>query len=596
MVKGLVNNATVDCDQLDPNSDTAQVPIDPCCSIDEIVTDVNGENGGNVTAAGDVIGYQVNAINKGILDLTNVNVTASLIGNLTEPIGDEANPGVLNPGEIWFYFGNYTVTQSDMNSEGTVGDGFIKNTASINCDQLGPKNDTVQVPIERREGYSLFKSVIGPDENGDHIINSPGDEIPYRIVVKNEGNVDLTGVSVNDPMISLTGPTGDDDDQGVLNPREIWNYYGNYTLTPTDINSGNDHIDNTATVSCNELPTKSSNISQPIAKKTDLSIYGSVTGIDDTGDYMINNPGDVINYQIAVKNNGDVDLHSVDVTDSLIDDLSGPNGDSVDPGMLNPGEIWIYTGDYTITQADIDNNGNGSGFIKNTATVSSDEHLSESSSIELPIIRVINFSIDSETKNTYSKVSPVANFSTSITNGYAPLFVQFTDHSQNAAEWSWDFNSDGVADSSTENPVYTYITPGTYISILTVINANGTDSKPVTINVLQATSFVGGGSSGENSHSSGGSSGTASIVSSSSSDVSGSTANTSATGNVTQSENDTSNIGQRNGNTVANVEQTPEQKTTSTPAKQSAKTPGFEIISNIIVLFAVFLCRRKSSR
>ena len=52
------------------------------------------------------------------------------------------------------------------------------------------------------ESYSIFKSVIDPDESGDCIINSPGDEIPYRIVVKNEGNVDLTGISVNDPMIT----------------------------------------------------------------------------------------------------------------------------------------------------------------------------------------------------------------------------------------------------------------------------------------------------------------------------------------------------------------------------------------------------------
>jgi methanogen extracellular protein (TIGR04279 family) len=33
--------------------------------------------------------------------------------------------------------------------------------------------------------YSIFKSVIAPDWEGDCIVNSPGDEIPYRIVVKN---------------------------------------------------------------------------------------------------------------------------------------------------------------------------------------------------------------------------------------------------------------------------------------------------------------------------------------------------------------------------------------------------------------------------
>ena len=61
---------------------------------------------------------------------------------------------------------------------------------------------------------SIFKSVIGPDGSGDCIVNSPNDILPYRIVIKNDGNVDLTGVSVSDPMITLTGPTGDDADHG----------------------------------------------------------------------------------------------------------------------------------------------------------------------------------------------------------------------------------------------------------------------------------------------------------------------------------------------------------------------------------------------
>ena len=592
---GLVNNAIVNSDQLGPKNDTVQIPMDTDCSIDEIVTDVAGQGpGGNVTAAGDIIGYQVNVTNKGILDLTNITVTASLIGNLTETIGDDVNSGVLNPGETWTYYGNFTVTQSDMNSDGTVGDGFIENTASINCDQLGPKNDTDQVPIERKVGYSIFKSVIGPDESGDYIVNSPGDKIPYRIVIKNEGNVDLTGISVKDSTISLMGPTGDDNNPGVLNPGEKWTYFGNYLLTSADINSRNDYINNTATVSCNELPTKSSSTIQPIAKKTDLSIYKSVTGIDDIGDYIINNPGDIISYQIAVKNNGDVDLHDVKVTDSLIDNLSESTGDSIDPGVLNAGETWVYTGNYSVTPEDINNNGmDGSGYIKNTATVSCDEHSSESSSIELPIIRVINFGTDSEIDNTSAKVFPAANFSASITSGYAPLSVQFTDHSQNAAAWNWDFNNDGVADSITENPVYIYTSPGTYVSKLTVSNANGTDTETATINVLQAASSNGGGSSEGSSHSSGGSSGTATVVSSSSNYVNGSTVNTSAASNVTQPENNNMGLEQSNRNKEANVEKTPEQKATSSPAKQSTKTPGFEIISGITALLALVLYRRK---
>jgi len=82
------------------------------------------------------------------------------------------------------------------------------------------------------------------------------------------------------------------------------------------------------------------------------------------------------------------------------------------------------------------------------------------------------------------QVLPVADFSTNITSGYAPLSVRFTDLSQNATARIWDFNSDGIADSSDANSVYTYAATGTYTAILTVSNAKGTNSKTATINVL----------------------------------------------------------------------------------------------------------------
>lgn len=80
---------------------------------------------------------------------------------------------------------------------------------------------------------------------------------------------------------------------------------------------------------------------------------------------------------------------------------------------------------------------------------------------------------------------PSANFSTNVTEGYAPLSVQFTDLSENATERSWDFENDGIANSMEENPVYVYTTPGIYTVNLTASNENGTDSKTGTITVLE---------------------------------------------------------------------------------------------------------------
>ncbi len=404
--------------------------------------------------------------NKEIVDLTNVTVSDSLT-NLAGPIESLDFDDILEVGETWTYYGNYSVTQEDINSNGTVGDGFIENIASINCDQVGPKNDTVNVPIESNPDYSIFKSVIGPNEDGDYIVNSPGDIIPYRIVVNNEGNVDLTGISITDPLVTLTGPSGD----------------------------------------------------------------------------------------------------------------------ITDPEVLNPGELWVYTGDYTVTQEDIASNGDGDGFIENTATVSCNELNDENSTVNLRIIHIPLIIVNSESND--SKALPVANFNTNTTSGNAPLAVQFTDLSENAASRSWDFNSDGIADSNQANPVYTYTTQGTYTVNLTASNANGTASKIAPITVLKATISSSNGGSGGSSHSSSG----GVIVSSS---TVSSTHKTNATGNATVRQTQNNTHAEQNNEDTENIEQTPEQKsTTVTPAKESKKTPCFEIICGIIGLLAVFLFRRK---
>ena len=72
---------------------------------------------------------------------------------------------------------------------------------------------------------------------------------------------------------------------------------------------------------------------------------------------------------------------------------------------------------------------------------------------------------------------PVANFTATPTNGTTPLTVQFNDTSSYAASWAWDFNNDGVVDSTERNPTYTYSSTGRYAVKLTVTNAAGSVSE-----------------------------------------------------------------------------------------------------------------------
>ena len=95
-------------------------------------------------------------------------------------------------------------------------------------------------------------------------------------------------------------------------------------------------------------------------------------------------------------------------------------------------------------------------------------------------------SSDTVSKTEYLIVNPatlpVADFSVDKTSGDAPLTVQFTDLSTGSIPmtWAWDFNGDGVVDSTEQNPTYTYNTHGNYTVSLTVTNAAGNSTKTMT--------------------------------------------------------------------------------------------------------------------
>ncbi|MPM58542.1 hypothetical protein SDC9_105373 [bioreactor metagenome] len=140
-----------------------------------------------------------------------------------------------------------------------------------------------------------------------------------------------------------------------------------------------------------------------------------------------------------------------------------------------------------------DNNGQSDSTVRNPVYV-----------YENPGVYTVNLTV-SNADGTNSKtdvitvldkpipVLPSADFSTNTTSGYPPLSVLFTDLSQNATSRSWDVNSDGIEDSKEASFVYVYTTAGTYTANLTVSNANGTNSKTITIDVDKKSS---GGSSG----------------------------------------------------------------------------------------------------
>jgi len=76
-------------------------------------------------------------------------------------------------------------------------------------------------------------------------------------------------------------------------------------------------------------------------------------------------------------------------------------------------------------------------------------------------------------------VAPTAAFTSNKQAGTAPLTVRFTDQTTGTAPltYAWDFTNDGVNDSTTKNPSFTYSAAGTYTVRLTATNAAGSDAE-----------------------------------------------------------------------------------------------------------------------
>ena len=79
---------------------------------------------------------------------------------------------------------------------------------------------------------------------------------------------------------------------------------------------------------------------------------------------------------------------------------------------------------------------------------------------------------------TTTPAPPISSFTSNVTSGTVPLYVQFTDTSANTpVSWLWFFGDGGT--STVQNPVYEYTTPGSYTVILTATNSAGSNTTDI---------------------------------------------------------------------------------------------------------------------
>ena len=246
----------------------------------------------------------------------------------------------------------------------------MDNTATADSAETAPVNDSVSVDADQSFILAIDKSAT------ETSFDAVGDIIHYTILVDNNGNTSLTGITVSDPLLTNEAPTlgadnihniGDIDNDGELDPTETWTYTGSYTITQDDLDAGK--VDNTATADSAETTPVNDSVSVDADQSFILAIDKSAT--ESSFDAV----GDIIHYTILVSNDGNTSLTVITVSDPLLTNeaptlgIDGFNiGDTDKDNKLDPTETWTYTGSYTITQDDLD-----VGKVDNTATADSAE-------------------------------------------------------------------------------------------------------------------------------------------------------------------------------------------------------------------------------
>ncbi|TXD71151.1 DUF7507 domain-containing protein, partial [Aequorivita antarctica] len=295
--------------------------------------------------------------------------------------GDTDGDGKLDVTETWIYTAtSYTITQDDIDTGSVTNQATAVGTPPVgdDVDDLSgtqvDNDDATVIELCQNADIAIVKTGIFNDEN-QNSCSDVDETISYTFTVTNEGNVSLSNVSVTDPLIAtITGPIGDTDGDGELDVTETWVYTGTYVIDQVDIDKG--FVRNQATAEgtapdatvVSDLSDESSVLEDDptiIELCQDPAIAIVKTGIfNDENQNNCSDVDETITYTFTVTNEGNVSLSFVEVSDPMIATITGPTGDTDGDGKLDVTEVWIFTGNYAITQVNIDE-----GQVTNQATV-----------------------------------------------------------------------------------------------------------------------------------------------------------------------------------------------------------------------------------
>ncbi len=179
---------------------------------------------------------------------------------------------------------------------------------------------------------------IQVDKSASAPIVYAGDLVTYTYNVRNTGSDPISSVLVDDNLCAPAAYQGGDTNaDAILNPGEVWVYTCSSSLSQDTVN--------VVTASDEDL------LNQPVADDATASVnvINPAINVVKSVDRTVILSDTLVEYTFIVTNPGDDPLTSVAVSDNKYSPLERNSGDTNGNSILEPGGIWTYTCQTTLT-------------------------------------------------------------------------------------------------------------------------------------------------------------------------------------------------------------------------------------------------------
>ncbi|WP_319507959.1 hypothetical protein [uncultured Methanolobus sp.] len=335
-----------------------------CPDID-IEKATNGEDAdvgpGPGIPEGDVVTWTYVVTNTGNVDLTNIQVSDSILGAITNIIDHGDGDNTLAIGEVWTLEATGVAECGQYENEGSV-TGDYGDTTVNDSDLSHYFGECPDIDIEKATNGE--DADVGP---GPGI--PEGDAVTWTYVVTNTGNVDLTNIQVSDSILgAITNIIDHGDGDNTLAIGEVW------TLEATGVaECGQYENEGSVTGDYGDTTVNDSDLSHYFGECPDIDIEKATNGEDaDVGPGPGIPEGDVVTWTYVVTNTGNVDLTNIQVSDSILGAITNIIDHGDGDNTLAIGEVWTLEATGVAECGQYENEGSVTGDYGDTTVNDSD--------------------------------------------------------------------------------------------------------------------------------------------------------------------------------------------------------------------------------